>query len=129
MSKGYNLFLDDERMPDAAGKLMENNIYYNVDWCIVRSYNEFVEHITKYGMPEIVSFDHDLADIHYNPLTWTADFKYKEKTGFDCVKWLVDHCMDSGQEFPIWYLHTQNPVGRENMFSYITSFLRFKQNN
>jgi hypothetical protein len=127
MSK-YNLFLDDERMPSAAGKYMKNNIYYNLDWVIVRDYEQFVNYITIHGLPDIVSFDHDLAAIHYDPSTWVQGFVYKEKTGMDCVKWLVDYCINTGNEFPIWYLHTMNPVGRENMRSYITSFLKSKAN-
>lgn len=127
MSK-YNLFLDDERIPSGAGKHMKNNIYYNLDWVIVRNFEEFVNYITLHGLPDIVSFDHDLAQIHYDPSTWVQGFVYEEKTGMDCVKWMVDYCINTGSEFPIWYLHTMNPVGRENMRAYITSFLKSKAN-
>lgn len=124
----YNLFLDDERTPSMAGKYMEMNIYYDLDWVIVRNYNQFVEFIEKNGLPEHVSFDHDLANIHYNPKTWVQGFKYQEKTGKDCAVWMVNYCIDNGLEFPIWYVHSMNPVGRESIKSYITSYLAQKNN-
>lgn len=121
--EGYNLFLDDERSPSQAGVYMKNNLYFDLTWIIVRDYNAFVKVILEKGMPVLVSFDHDLADIHYNPKTWTANFKYKEKTGKDCAIWLVNHCMDTGKEFPKWYVHSMNPVGGPSIASYITSYL------
>lgn len=131
----YYLFLDDERTPAGANKYMKNDIYVTEQWVIVRSYDQFVKYITDNGMPAVVSFDHDLSYEHYeeyDKAVETGVFDYDavtEKTGMDCVKWLVNYCMDSGQEFPIWYLHTRNEVGFENMRLYILSFLRSKQTN
>ena len=42
------LFLDDIRKPP------------DVDWFIVRNYNQFIDWIDKNGLPDIISFDHDL---------------------------------------------------------------------
>lgn len=84
----YKLFLDDVRPPP------------DIDWITVNSYKEFVNKITKDGLPYFVSFDHDLADEHY---PWnqpdqskpTIDYSiYKEKTGYDCAKWLLQYCRD-----------------------------------
>ena len=75
----YNLFLDDIRDPKNMIPGMEvlykdgmlihrnnpDNFYYKHDWVVVRSYNEFVDYITKNGLPKLVSFDHDLAPEHY----------------------------------------------------------------
>ena len=127
----YNLFLDDIRFPKECTSYTKNPIYDKVEWVIVRSYSEFVKYVTENGLPEIVSFDHDLADEHYHKDMYKGiDIynknydKFQEKTGYDCVKWMVDYCIDNGKSFPIWYLHTMNPAGGENMKSYILSFLK-----
>jgi len=64
----YNLFLDDFRHPyDCVPYMPNREIYAKWKWEIVRNYDEFVEYITKNGLPTHVSFDHDLSDIHYYP--------------------------------------------------------------
>jgi hypothetical protein len=129
--KLYNLFLDDVRFPKTTFEYTKNPIYLNEEWEIVRSYKEFVKIITERGTPYMVSFDHDLADAHYNPLMYQNGKLYMqyvettgEKTGYDCVKWLVDYCIDAKCEFPMWYIHSMNPVGSEYMRDYIKSYLR-----
>ena len=102
----YNLFLDDLRDP---------NLFLNdtKTWVVVRTYNQFVETITKQGLPNFISFDHDLADEHYEGI---VDYdNYKEKTGYDCAKWLVEYCMKTNQSLPEWQVHSMNPVGRINI--------------
>ena len=42
-----------------------------------------------------------------------------EKTGFDCAKWLVDHCHDNSLSFPEYIVHSLNPVGSERIKRYI----------
>lgn len=137
----YNLFLDDERIP--------RNVTWvhlpNLDWIIVRNYDEFVKHIVSFGLPETVSFDHDLADEHYkhmitdnslNGHTAFVDddlgglnvtFDYgAEKTGYDCAKWLVDFCIERSLKFPPYTVHSMNPVGAERIRQYI-EWARSKQ--
>lgn len=53
------LYLDDVRTPT------ETLPGYK-PWYVVRNYNEFVEWISKNGLPDFISFDHDLADEHMN---------------------------------------------------------------
>ena len=85
-------------------------------WTIVRKYDEFVKHIEQNGLPEEISFDHDLAEIHseLNP--------QHEKTGYDCAKWLCEYCWTNGLPIPDWNVHSANPVGRDNIVSILTSF-------
>jgi len=90
------LFLDDYRIPlDCASymykRLAAGNLEYLEDWEIVRNYAQFTRWIEKNGLPDLVSFDHDLADQHYDPTTWTESFTYKEKTGADCAQFVVDY--------------------------------------
>ena len=104
------LYLDDVRTPNSEG------------WEIVRSYDEFVLWIQNNGLPEEVSFDHDLADVNYDSLTFSESFKYHEKTGYDCAKWLCEYCWTNGLPIPSWNVHSANPVGRDNIIQLIENF-------
>ena len=67
--KNNKLFLDDIRIPkDAIGLVPDkyNQFYFSNDWEIVTNYDDFVEYIELNGVPKFVSFDHDLADFHYD---------------------------------------------------------------
>lgn len=118
-----NLFLDDLRSLDM--------IYPNAnpeDYTIVRDYYQFINYITKFGLPHFISFDHDLGFEHTRfyfengghenpPDPLTANFK--EKTGYDCAKWLVEYCFDNKKQLPQWYVHSHNPVGKANIEAYL----------
>lgn len=124
--KNYNLFLDDVRMPYDAGNYMYpveiRPLYRLEEWVIVRNYNEFVNYINENGLPSLVSFDHDLAEIHYDPSTWRESFVYEEETGYDCAKWLVEYCMNNNEKLPNYLCHSMNPHGRENILNYLRNF-------
>ena len=112
----YNLFLDDERLPQRV-------TWVNLPagpWSVVRSYKEFCEYITKNGLPYFVTFDHDLSieDQNKNPAT----MQFKEKTGMDCAKWLVEYCIVNNLPFPAYEVHSMNVIGKMNIKSYIESF-------
>lgn len=124
----YKLFLDDVRnvldcvhyMHKRIGPL--NPIYLEEDWVVVRNYNEFVKTIEEKGVPELISFDHDLAHEHYAPEehwdnydTWVVAQNFREKTGHDAAKWLVDYCKQFNVPLPKCVIHSMNPVGCENI--------------
>jgi hypothetical protein len=126
----YNLYLDDMREAKDAFFYTENPVYLNYDWIVVRTYDEFVEYIKLNGLPELVSFDHDLADEHYNYLNTQFDANYNnyvEKTGYECVKWLCDYCLDNNKIFPKSLYHTQNLIGRINMEKYVKNFRKYNE--
>jgi hypothetical protein len=79
------LFLDDVRDPPDRS------------WDVVRSFDEFVRYIEAHGMPDEISFDHDLGD--------------NVPSGMDCAKWLVE------TERPLarFTVHSANPPGRANI--------------
>ena len=104
------LYLDDVRTPNSEG------------WEIVRSYNDFIAWIQENGLPDEVSFDHDLADVHYDPQTTKQSFSYHETTGYDAAKWLCDYCWTNGLPIPSWNVHSANPVGRDNIIQILKSF-------
>ena len=85
--------------------------------CIVRNYEEFVDEVSKNGLPNYVSFDHDLADISYS--NGKSSCSYREKTGYDCAKWLVDFCYDNGFKLPSFQVHSANTVGKKNIQDYL----------
>jgi hypothetical protein len=128
MSKYYHLFLDDERYPKDVVWLE----LPMVGWTIVRNFKEFVETIQRDGVPATVSFDHDLADEHYQEYHVAHDekmlskgtFRYdkmKEKTGYHCVQWLVEYCIDKNILILVYYAHTMNPIGKANIVSVLES--------
>jgi|688.fasta_scaffold349784_2 hypothetical protein len=119
--KTYNLFLDDIRNPKDCCLYMPNPKFYSDNqFVIVRNYDEFVNFIKKNGLPNIISFDHDLSDIDYS----TPEC---EKTGMDCAKWLVDYCMNTGKDIPDYIIHSMNPVGGKNIFMYLDNYRKFQE--
>jgi hypothetical protein len=105
-----------------------------IDAVIVRDYNEFVRYITQHGIPDEVSFDHDLADIHYANFLHTGQWdideqamklQLTEKTGYDCAVWLIQTCIDKQLKLPgVIYVHSFNPVGKQKITDVITSAKR-----
>lgn len=130
------IYLDDIRTP------------VNPDWIVVRSYDEFVEKVREIGFEniDVISLDHDLGDTAMNEYfnnvspNYTLDYSnIKEKTGMDCVKWLVNYYYDNynlaedlisrknkkiiGITFPKVYTHSANPIGSANIMGYCNNFL------
>jgi hypothetical protein len=111
----YSLFLDDERDPiDVAwGTWQEKELYRTGDWLIVRSWTEMLEIIINFGLPTIISFDHDLGEN-------TPD-------GYEITKRLCNLIINAGYELPDdfrFIVHSKNPVGAENIRCYMENFLK-----
>lgn len=119
--KEYNLFLDDIRMPnDVTWVNLPMKVY-----TIVRNYADFVKIIENQGIPKFVAFDHDLSMAHYGDGLHgdVIDYnKYEEKTGYDCAKYLVQECSKKGVKHPPYVVHSMNPVGKQNIISYVESY-------
>lgn len=104
----WNLFIDDERMPPDDGRT----------WVIARTLAQSMVEIIDRGMPNYISFDHDMGE--------------NEKTGFDIVKEIVAMDMDATDEkykLPAdfdFYVHSQNPIGKENIESYLNNYIAQK---
>ncbi len=118
------LYLDDIRIPTVNPP--------NHVWQIVRSYKEFTEFITSYykekrELPDLISFDHDLANEHYeyftlNPNRFMDDYtQFTEKTGMHCAKWLMLVCEKNNIDFKFvkFCVHSSNPVGAKNIQTYL----------
>ena len=112
-----SLFLDDERIPADIKLLMGK--FFVEDWVIVRNYQDFVEVVNNnIGNIDLVSFDHDIA-------CFVGDV---EKTGKDCADYLIDKCIETGIDFPNWFVHTQNIVGKPNVIASILTYLKYIEN-
>lgn len=126
----YNLLLDDFRTVEQikARVNLPNN------FCVlVTNYHDFVAHIEKHGLVNIaaISWDHDLGDaamaeaLRNNFQAFDYNNLNGEKTGYDCVKWLINYCIEN--KLPITFenfYHTANSVGAANMKSYINSYTK-----
>lgn len=102
------LWLDDIRNPNDTPKYVPNA--HEIIW--VKSYYEFIDWIEqRNNVPDIISFDHDLADVNSSV----------EKTGYDCLKWLINYCYDNNFNLPEIFFHTDNTVGKTNMETYLNN--------
>lgn len=129
----YYLFLDDERLPSDVTWVDIPRTQY----IVARNYLEFVDYVIKNGVPLFISFDHDLADEHYAHMLKdlqknstgeilfriadeVSDYDYgPEETGYECAKWLVNHCIENQSKFPEYAVHSMNPVGSKRIKDYI----------
>jgi hypothetical protein len=129
IAKKYKLFLDDIRDPREAYPYTGFQEFLNDDWKIVRNYDQFVDYVTKNwkthkAFPTLIAFDHDLS---IEDIMKTDNFK--EKTGMDCAKWLVDFCIDNNLELPNWISHSMNPAGRDNINLFLKNYLKLSKKN
>ena len=90
----YRMYIDDLR--DAPP-----------DWVVVRSTDEALEHIRKNGMPEFISFDHDLGG---------------DDTTMVFLRKLVNEIWDGTSNPPEYIVHSANPVGKLNIISFMESW-------
>jgi len=119
------LFLDDNRKPYDVFKLTINPVYENNNWDIVKTYEDFTSYIEKNGIPEMISFDHDLSFDHYYDENQKGELNYdefKEKTGYHCAQWLIEYCKKNSLNLPTWFIHSANPVGSQNIKKLLTDF-------
>ncbi|WP_336784125.1 cyclic-phosphate processing receiver domain-containing protein [Paenibacillus illinoisensis] len=94
-----NIWLDDVRpAPDG--------------WLWAKTASECYEMLSRHvGEVNILSLDHDLGD-------------FNAPTGYDLVK-AICYELETTDLLPrSIYLHSSNPVGRDNMYSALTNFYR-----
>lgn len=113
MNKKIGLFLDDERNPEDVTWITYPD---NIEWYCLTRMNDFMFCIMESDDVDYISFDHDLQDF---------DLYGGENTGYDCLKWLLNYCIDNNKNIPMCFFHSQNVVGKENMQSYYNNFIKF----
>lgn len=107
----YSLFIDDERFPPRND---------GREWKIARDMEDVMMCLRIHGMPGYISFDHDLGD--------------DIPTGYDIAKFLVELDMGDDPDFALpekfeFYVHSQNPIGKKNIESYLTNYLKHRSNS
>lgn len=97
----YSLFLDDVRDPPDP----EN-------WVVCRSSDEAIQTMTDRGIPNRISFDHDLGG---------------SDTAMIFVHEMIEQILDGELSLPgdfSYRVHSANPVGRDNLIGLLDSFLK-----
>lgn len=105
----YSLFLDDERFPP--------EFCPKGQWVTARTTMEACMIVKERGMPEFISFDHDLGE--------------SIPSGHDFTIWLVESHLDGDLTIPAnfrFYVHSQNPVGKANIEGLLNQFLEHIRN-
>lgn len=88
----FNLYIDDERYPRT-----------DRNWTIARNAFQAKHLVTTNGVPDYISFDHDLGE---------------GETGYDFAKWLLEYLNDNDLTLPEnfdYNVHSANPVGAKNI--------------
>ena len=118
------LYLDDIRTPQTD------------DWVIVRTCEEFKDYLDNNPMPDLISFDHDLAHEHYHNDMYKGQQEYNklyssfsERTGLDCAKYLGHVMFNKGGTFPQCNVHSMNPAGGNNIRDYLLSAMLHQGDN
>jgi hypothetical protein len=118
------LFLDDWRIPrDCAQYMWQRKVnctIFHQEWDIVRSHGQFIKWIETNCVPDLVSFDYDLADVEELkeelPIEeWFSLDENRVWTGLDCAKYLLNYCKENNIKFPDYIIHSVNPDGVEKI--------------
>jgi hypothetical protein len=114
------LFLDDTRTPpEHMCKVFDT----------VRSHDEFVLWVETYGIPHLVSFDHDLHPEHVSFFFDNGGFRnppdpsdetFVNPTGYDSAKWLADRCVELDVYPKYVVVHSANPKGGDLIYDLFT---------
>lgn len=115
------LWLDDQRDPykylktkSASATFARNKQFYdnllkqyNANFVWVKNLYQFIDYIKKNGVPQFVSFDHDLNNRGGGE--GLSDEQKLRNNGVNCAKWLVNYCKETGRSLPKFYVHSANP--------------------
>lgn len=97
-------FLDDEREPPAQ---------LDRHWSIFRTGESMIAHIARFGLPDGISFDHDLGE--------------GIMSGHDVIKELVEMALDGNLPYTTelqYDVHSQNPVGAKNIHAAMNDLMK-----
>lgn len=114
------LFLDDILKPyDIFIKTIDPDYEDNKTWDIVKTYDDFVKYIEQNGLPDLISFDHDLDIDHYKAENqhYINYDKMKVKSGLHAAMWLKKYCKENNVQMPKCKVHSMNKEGRKNILS------------
>jgi hypothetical protein len=125
----YNLFLDDNRTPKDIWNQTKSPEYAVYNWVTVKDYDSFIETIQENGLPVRISIDHNLSDEHIidtdkKKIPYDS---YKVKTGYDCIIWLVEYCIDYNLPLPKYKIHAEEGLGKKNIENMLEKFDKYQK--
>ena len=122
------LWLDDQREPynyfsknSSSGAWLRNHDYYannvfnryNPNFIWVKNLKEFEDYIINNGLPNMVSFDHDIKP---------KNFQEEHENGADVANWLVNYCKQNKLKLPWCFAHSANKNGIEKINQIINNY-------
>lgn len=119
-----NLFLDDTRHPKKHYDYLSNTngfgeLYITEQWINVTTLRSFKQAIEHQGLPERISFDHDLGEDEHGNI---------RESGMDCAKWLIEYCLDNDIKLTTEFkVHSSNPEGCVNIRSILNNFIKHQK--
>lgn len=130
-NKKILLWLDDRRDPfrhEDWLKFSPIEKPFEVVW--IKNYKRFVGWIKKNGLPDAICFDHDLSDFSFDIIGFVFHKSplRKERTGYDCAKWLVNYCLENNFALPKWNVQSSNEPGKKNINGILLSYLKHIEN-
>lgn len=96
MSSTYSLYLDDLRDPPP-----------DREWVVCRTTHQALDVVARWGMPSLMSLDHDLGG---------------EDTSMAFLRRLANEVWDGVSPPPDYRVHSANPVGAQNIVSFMESW-------
>jgi hypothetical protein len=126
----YNLFLDNEKTPKDIWNTSKSPEYAVYNWIIVSDYESFVQTINDKGLPIRISLTHNLSEEHssFNDKKKIPYETFKTKTGYDCILWLIEYCIDNNEHLPKCKVHVPNKSsGRKNIEEIIDNFEKYQK--
>ncbi len=102
-------FVDDKLSPT---EITHVTLPEYQSWRVLFSFEEFTEALKK-STPKFISFDYDLGE--------------GSKTGLDCAKALVDHCIAKDIKLPDWISHSSSLVKARLIDEYLFNFGKWKK--
>lgn len=121
----YCLLLDDIREYNKDIKISDFDTS-NLKIKTAKNYDEFINIIEKFGVPQIVSFDFDLFSDAYKEYSNAVqrgfvDYRnIQSKTGLHCAVWLKRYCISNKIDFPKYFVHSQNTFGTNNIKTFLS---------
>ena len=108
------IFLDDIREVTMSHN-PNKGLRIVTDFVIARNDKDFIKLVDQnINDITLVSFDHDLACFNDGV----------EFTGKTALEYLIHKCLETGREFPDWYVHSDNTAGRENIIGLILNYMK-----
>ena len=125
----YNLFLDNEKTPKEIWNTTKSPEYAVYNWLVVTDYNYFIQMISEKGLPARISLCHDFCEEHttYKSKKNIPYDTFKIKTGYDCILWLIEYCIDYNQPIPKCKVHSEKSTGKKNIEDIVDKFEKYQK--